>query len=358
MANPRGPAGDARRVDAVDGIRGLAALAVAWFHLTNGYHDWVGGSGRLGWLGLDAFFVVSGFVIPFSLQRRGYRLSDFWTYFARRCVRIEPPYLASIALVLLLALAAPWVPGFHGGGFDITPLQIASHLLYATPLLHQAWLQPVYWTLGVEFVFYLVVGAAFPLLQRQWLVWSAALAVAALCCTAIGGKPEPRVLLFLIGAAGLHAFARRDRALSAWLCIGAAAAAMSALGAMLSAAVAVTTVGAILFAPLGKVPLLRRLGAISYSLYLVHVPVGGKIVNLGGRLAHGTIAELAVSCLALAASLLAATALWAVVERPAMALSSRIGARRPDRAPETERPAKAVWASGAGAASRRLLGRD
>ncbi len=344
MANPQGAPGDARHVHAVDRIRGLAALAVTWFHLTNGYHDWVGGSGRLGWLGLDAFFVLSGFVIPYSLQRRGYRLPDFWTYLARRCVRIEPPYLASIALVLLLALAAPWVPGFHGGRFDITPLQVASHLLYATPLLHQAWLQPVYWTLGVEFIFYLVVGAAFPLLQRQWLLWSAALAVAALCCTAISGEPEPRVLLFLIGAAGLRAFARPGRALGAWLCIGAAVAVMSALGAMLSAAVAVMTVCAILFAPLGKVPLLQRLGAISYSLYLVHVPIGGKIVNLGGRFAHGPLEELAVSCLALAASLLAATALWAVVERPAMALSSRIGSRRPDCAPKTDRLPKAVWA--------------
>ena len=73
---------DARedRIDTVDSLRGVAVLAVVWFHLTNGNpmlpSSWLRTSGRLGWLGVEVFFVISGFVIPHALYRANYRLRD------------------------------------------------------------------------------------------------------------------------------------------------------------------------------------------------------------------------------------------------------------------------------------------
>ena len=61
---------------------------------------------------------------------------------------------------------------------------------------------------------------------------------------------------------------------------------------------------------------LSGLGAISFSLYLLHVPVGGKIVNLGLRWLAGPGGHLVLSLIALAGSLLAATLFWRFVERP------------------------------------------
>ena len=104
------------RLKVVDQLRGLAALSVAWFHLTNQYHDWAGQSGSFGWLGVEVFFVISGFVIPLSLagdwQQRGVRALPL--FLARRIVRIEPPYLASVLIVVLLNIIAAQVPGFRG----------------------------------------------------------------------------------------------------------------------------------------------------------------------------------------------------------------------------------------------------
>src|SRR5260370_41397871 len=65
------------RVEIVDPLRGLAALAVAWFHFTNGSGfvktEWLQASGEYGWLGVDVFFVISGFVIPHSMYCGGYQ---------------------------------------------------------------------------------------------------------------------------------------------------------------------------------------------------------------------------------------------------------------------------------------------
>jgi len=71
-------------------------------------------------------------------------------------------------------------------------------------------------------------------------------------------------------------------------------------------------------------PVLAWLGTISYSLYLVHVPIGGKIVNLGARYAHTLPTELLVLAIAVVASLGVAWLLWYFVERPAQRWSSAI----------------------------------
>jgi peptidoglycan/LPS O-acetylase OafA/YrhL len=75
--------------------------------------------------------------------------------------------------------------------------------------------------------------------------------------------------------------------------------------------------------------LLTWLGTVSYSLYLVHVPIGSRVVNLGARYAHGLYSEITVLILAVSASILAAYLLYRVVELPSQRLSSRISYGRP-----------------------------
>jgi peptidoglycan/LPS O-acetylase OafA/YrhL len=93
----------------LDALRGYAALVVVVFHLS----PTVLGTDRhlaiyrhfdLGKYGVLLFFLVSGYVIPMSLERHG-SLRRFWI--GRLC-RIYPAYLAAIALVLLLS-AAGWL---------------------------------------------------------------------------------------------------------------------------------------------------------------------------------------------------------------------------------------------------------
>jgi peptidoglycan/LPS O-acetylase OafA/YrhL len=61
---------------------------------------------------------------------------------------------------------------------------------------------------------------------------------------------------------------------------------------------------------------LALLGELSYSLYLVHVPVGGRVINLGERLGGGWLLNVVWLAAATGFSLLAAYALFRFVERP------------------------------------------
>jgi peptidoglycan/LPS O-acetylase OafA/YrhL len=74
--------------------------------------------------------------------------------------------------------------------------------------------------------------------------------------------------------------------------------------------------------------LLRRLVRLEPP-YLLHVPIGGRVVNIGRRFVEGPVRELLLSIVALAVSLLAATTFWKYVEEPAKRASKRVALRAP-----------------------------
>jgi peptidoglycan/LPS O-acetylase OafA/YrhL len=95
-----------------------------------------------------------------------------------------------------------------------------------------------------------------------------------------------------------------------------------------SALVGLATASLTAFANPPRVAILAWLGSISYSLYLVHVPIGGRVMNLAGRLPaawHGPALVLAV-----VASLLAAWVFNRLIEAPAQRWSGRFRYLRPE----------------------------
>jgi len=110
-----------QRIPALDGLRGIAILAVFLRHYAGGLEKNANSTGthllgmlfNFGWTGVDLFFVLSGFLITGILFDTQEHPDYYKNFYARRILRIFPPYylLASIYLVLTPVLAAHWKPG-------------------------------------------------------------------------------------------------------------------------------------------------------------------------------------------------------------------------------------------------------
>lgn len=159
------------KIQSVVAIRGVAVLLVMLYHFfseralniaAHGLNDitWA-----FGHIGVTLFFIVSGFVLPYSMYRSDYHIRQFPRFLYRRAVRIEPPYIISI-LIVLLCMLGKYIIGQnvnYAGG----TLGIFTQLLYLNDILGLPWLNVVYWTLALEFQFYLLVGIVFPLFRKS-----------------------------------------------------------------------------------------------------------------------------------------------------------------------------------------------
>src|SRR3954469_7371289 len=102
MASAAGAEG--RRFDNINLLRAFAALSVVVYHVIEHGHwttypsDGPLATFRIGWYGVDLFFVISGFVIAYSalILRRADPASFRRRYWARRLTRILPLYLATL----------------------------------------------------------------------------------------------------------------------------------------------------------------------------------------------------------------------------------------------------------------------
>ncbi|GAA2646807.1 acyltransferase family protein [Paractinoplanes durhamensis] len=167
------------RLGWLDALRGYAALTVVCFHLS----PLVLGSERhlavmrhidLGKYGVLLFFLVSGYVIPMSLEKHG-SLRRFWI--GRLC-RIYPAYLFAIALVAVLC-AAGWMT-WPASLRQETVTGVLAHATMMPDLLGQRGAVRVFWTLSYEMTFYLVVSGLFAWkLHRHSAWWASGLAVLA-----------------------------------------------------------------------------------------------------------------------------------------------------------------------------------
>jgi len=331
LAPPRTSAPSRERLVALDGLRGIAALSVLVFHYTFRSAQlfprlgapWAPGS--WGYYGVALFFVISGFVIFLSLQGSSPR-----RFVLSRAIRLYPIYWVA-AILTFAVVTAVRLPGRQ-----VTPLQALANL----PLVEQLWggamIDPVYWTLAIEGVFYLVVGVlyfsgalrgrALPVTLLLWLV----------VVTAIGGTA--RVLGLAVGqgfAAGfllavdwMPLFVLGICFYLLWsgtlrLVVGITAA-LAIVAAMLTLSdprltVVLPMIGALMAVALwGPQHLLgnralSHLGEVSYPLYLTHQNLGYVVLLL---LASLNLPRLVGITLTGVVALLLATTLTFLVDRP------------------------------------------
>jgi len=344
------------RVQSIDGLRGVAALLVVLFHLheaisrsASGWlwapFDWVA---RNGFLGVDIFFVISGYVIALSVNKGDASPSYFGRFIIRRSIRLDPPYW--LAILLELALLHVTLRLFPAVTVSLpsTP-QLLSHLVYAQELLGHGSVIPIFWTLCYEIQFYaffvglVVVQASLPsALRRPSLT---ALICAALFILSLWTRYWPpaglphglaidRWYQFFVGALTYRAVSAPGRLgalVAAWVAVAVAVVAAGApVIQFLAIAVSVLLVVASRDLWVGRVLAarpLRYLGIISYSLYLYHSSVGWRFVSLVQQRVPGPWSAplaLGVYLVGILGTIAFSAALWWLIERPCIRLSQRI----------------------------------
>ena len=153
--------GDA--IAALDGLRAIAIILVLFRHAARVF--WSDSEGLLpfgswdfatpmmnGWMGVDLFFALSGFLILHHMMKRwggNPKRIDLRVYFTKRVLRIVPAY-AAVLLIAAAGLFPLYDPGSQGLG-----VRISYHLLFLQDYLASNIVVP-FWSLGVEEKFYLI----------------------------------------------------------------------------------------------------------------------------------------------------------------------------------------------------------
>ncbi|MGK7871629.1 acyltransferase family protein [Falsiroseomonas sp. E2-1-a20] len=324
----------------MDALRGLAALAVVLFHYFDHYdrsHDHVTeplfyipwGDG-----GVQLFFVISGFVIFMTLQR-AQRPMDF---VVSRFSRLYPGYWAAI-LVTTFTVQALEVDYYQRPMLDVV---LNFTMLQRLSFIPADDIEGAYWTLYVELWFYVAMLALFTLrllrhieaflllaLGVSWAWWAGEYwggsGFWGWNLTTSFGLVFGQIPFFVIGI-GLYRLHMRERPSMALLVILAALATIPVQHPFELLAAALVAIAAFALILTGRAGFLRQpvlvwLGAISYSLYLIHNYAGRSLIlrlqDDAGWSANASVAA------ALVASLVLATVLTYLVERPAQRLIRR-----------------------------------
>jgi peptidoglycan/LPS O-acetylase OafA/YrhL len=314
------------RIGVINALRGFAALAVAWGHFSAGQGKYLGMSGKYGYLGVDIFFVISGFVIPWSLYRSRYGLRDYPRFLLKRNVRLYPPYLASIA-ISILATNFVLVPLFHIPHMSVTGRDLLLHFAYLNDLAHVPWVNVAYWTLAVEFQWYLLIGLVTPLLGSSRRL-PRFLATSAMMLAYFSFYNDRLVFHYLpVFLIGVFVFQYRTEIIGSGEMLGLIAVmvfSMHRLSGWLVPMVAVPT-GLLIAYSMFENRGADRVGDVSYSLYLLHLPIGVSVIGLLSHWLPFASWYLGVlDVVGVAASMWAAKVMYQIIEKPSQEMSSAI----------------------------------
>lgn len=178
--------------------RGLAALWVFFYHVKALFEDaspLIYQLASYGYLGVPMFFVISGYVITYSAESTIKNGRASRLFLKNRFLRIYPAFWASIVVILVTpylieAISAlksgqliwPEAPFLTLSGWEWLNLVLLTKVFWAdSPNLQEQFtvINSVYWTLAIEFQFYLVVFIA--LLLRPYYRWTIGLVTIAGC---------------------------------------------------------------------------------------------------------------------------------------------------------------------------------
>lgn len=341
----------------LDALRGLAVLSVLLFHLfpSNRFFG-------IGWIGVDFFFVISGFLITSILLQSNKGQGYFKNFYTRRLLRILP---LSFALLLVFFLGVTFFDqgnrlAFYRQNWWYYFLFVQNWLFYAKGLPQEYYLNH-FWSLAVEEQFYLFFPLLVYAVSKRRLVQIIFVLIPVVLClrvavwTASPGDfaryycstfTRADSLLFgcLLGC-GVRFQINRLSLVLLVLTVGVLAAGILFYQSVsfknpFLATIGYTLVALVFYAFLSiytgddhsffrlrKSPLLNYIGKISYGLYLIHVPVYLVVTALCAKAFGNFATELLAGSISLTLTLVLSSFSYYAFERHFLRLKDHFSAQ-------------------------------
>jgi peptidoglycan/LPS O-acetylase OafA/YrhL len=319
-------------IPVLESLRAFAATSVCLYHFVCTTTDYVHNESvlnlfSLGEYGVHLFFVISGFIIPWSMYRAGYQLKNFFSFLWKRLLRLEPPYLVSVVIASILLALRLHFYGSTGKG-DLSVERILLHIGYLVPFFdnHRMWINQVYWTLAIEFQYYITMALIFiPLIKgNMWVrisIYSGCLLATLLTNNSFLPFWLPifcvGILLFLDSIEKINKpeFYIAVSIMFIWIIFN-------------------IQIGGILYTALGFVMIYKFknvsttigsfMGQFSYSFYLFHPVIGGTLINVLSHQYNTTFEKIMVFTVGFILTVFGSYIMYLLVEKWSRRMSKKV----------------------------------
>lgn len=178
-----------KRIPELDGLRGIAILLVVSFHylnnqLINNTHPLAKVISKMtsfGWIGVDLFFVLSGFLIGSVLLKTHQSANYFSTFYIRRLLRIVPNYYLLLVIFLLVVSLPYFQSNYFLTGNNVIPAWSYFAMVHNLFMSQMSNLGndaiSVTWSIGIEEQFYLIFPFLLFWVRKKWLPYLLALMI-------------------------------------------------------------------------------------------------------------------------------------------------------------------------------------
>lgn len=303
-------------------------MLVAWNHFVLGNGggqlegDWIRGIVHAPTLFFGKcvllLFLIAGWVNPALLDRAAARGRAGCLPALRRVFfRLYLPFAAAVLLGAVLDWASTLSPWYAGEPLTWKRLALVENLTLSPEFVGRAWMSPVYWSLGIQLQFLVVLISLRRFLSgaRPWLgPICTALCFAGPVCVPVVWFPHFLPFFWL----GILYYDLTTQERVRGVCFAQILAVLVAIGLSWGwVSVALSALPLLLVRRCPPAPRwLRWLGDISFSLFLTHTFVGGRVMNLLGRWLTSDGGRCVMLVLALVASVTAAWLFHRVIEGP------------------------------------------